>query len=64
MKNPTMEVEIKETTIKKISEAKSAVWEINKALSSKEIKYRDITLKSKVKMTVARSAIKVWSWFS
>lgn len=64
MKNPTMEAEIRETTIKKISESKNAIWEINKALNSKEIKYKDLTVKSKVKMVVARSAIRVWSWFS
>ncbi|MCX6706696.1 MAG: hypothetical protein NT001_00980 [Candidatus Woesearchaeota archaeon] len=64
MKNPTMEVEMKETTIKKISESKNAIWEIDNALNSKEIKYKDLTVKSKIKMVFARSAIKVWSWFS
>ena len=64
MQDPTMQLEISESTIKRISESENAVDELENALDNEEIKYETVRLKSTVKMAIVEAAVQVWSWFS
>jgi len=64
MQDPTMQLEISESTIKRISESENAVDELENALDNEEIKYETVKLKSTVKMAIMEAAVQVWSWFS
>ena len=64
MQDPTMQLEISESTIKRISESENAVDELETALDNEEIKYETVRLKSTVKMAIVEAAVQVWSWFS
>lgn len=64
MKEPTMQAEVKEDTLKRISESESQVDELEKAIDSGEIEYRSETVKSSVKMGAVKTLINIFSWFS
>lgn len=64
MKNPTMQLEIREATMRKISESDNAVDALEKAIKSGEIKYGTKRVLSKVKMGTLGGVIKVWSLVS
>ncbi|MFC1753381.1 hypothetical protein ACFL96_08315 [Thermoproteota archaeon] len=64
MEDPTLNLELKESTIKKIYESNHPIDEIMKSLDNGEIQHESITLTSEIKMSILKAAIIIMTWFS
>ena len=62
--DPTMQVEISEETIKRISESDNPVDELEEALDTGEINYENERIISSVKTGIFEAVVNVMSWFS
>ncbi|MCX8147628.1 MAG: hypothetical protein N3D84_04125, partial [Candidatus Woesearchaeota archaeon] len=63
MKNPTLNVNIQESSMIKISKARDTIDGVKKAFSNKEITYECLTIKTSIKMALFRFIIWIWSLF-
>ncbi|PIN86962.1 hypothetical protein COV19_02100 [Candidatus Woesearchaeota archaeon CG10_big_fil_rev_8_21_14_0_10_44_13] len=63
MQDPTMQLEIRESTMKRISESDDPAEELNNALDSGEIKYKGEKITSSVKTSILEAVVSVISWF-
>ena len=64
MKEPTMQLRIREETLKRISESDNAAEELGNAFDNDEIDYEAQRARSSVKMAAVKATVTVWSWFS